>query len=39
MLDGQTVIRLSDGTTALPVTTATFTAVSTSDLTLTVLGN
>jgi hypothetical protein len=39
MLDGQTVIRLSDGTTALPVTTATFTAVSTCDLTLTVLGN
>jgi hypothetical protein len=38
MIDGQTVLRLSDGSTALSVATATFTADAVCDFTLTVLG-
>ena len=38
MVDGQVTLRLSNATTVLPVTTATFTASAVCDFTLTVIG-
>jgi hypothetical protein len=39
MVSGQAVLRLSDGTTALPIATATFTASAVCDFTVTVIGS